>query len=137
RQARSQAAAPAETKVERRPSPPPAPAEEPEAEEELTRTRSSPLVRKIAAEHGVDISQIEGTGLAGRVTKNDIFSYIENQCAQQKKRPRRTAGAGNAERCARSYRTSGSRRRCRGPCAPASCTGPAATTAGAAGGPPY
>jgi 2-oxoglutarate dehydrogenase E2 component (dihydrolipoamide succinyltransferase) len=36
-------------------------------------------VRKIAEEHGVDISQIEGTGIGGRVTKNDILSFIENQ----------------------------------------------------------
>jgi len=35
-------------------------------------------VRKIAQEHGVDISQLEGTGLSGRVTKNDILSYIES-----------------------------------------------------------
>lgn len=46
---------------------------------ELRRTRSSPLVRKIAAEHNVDISQIEGAGIDGRVTKNDILSYIENR----------------------------------------------------------
>src|SRR5690242_2717173 len=49
--------------------------------EELRRTKSSPLVRKIAQEHGVDISQLEGTGLSGRVTKNDILSYIESGTA--------------------------------------------------------
>jgi 2-oxoglutarate dehydrogenase E2 component (dihydrolipoamide succinyltransferase) len=46
--------------------------------EDLRRTKSSPLVRKIAKEHGVDISQLEGTGMSGRVTKNDILSYIES-----------------------------------------------------------
>jgi len=46
--------------------------------EELRRTKSSPLVRKIAQEHGVDISKLEGTGLSGRVTKNDILSFIES-----------------------------------------------------------
>jgi 2-oxoglutarate dehydrogenase E2 component (dihydrolipoamide succinyltransferase) len=46
--------------------------------EELRRTRSSPLVRKIAAEHGIDITQLEGTGASGRVTKNDILSFIES-----------------------------------------------------------
>jgi pyruvate dehydrogenase E2 component (dihydrolipoamide acetyltransferase) len=64
----------------------PAPSPEPPAgkdgamatAEELRRTKSSPLVRKIAQEHGVDISQLEGTGLSGRVTKNDILSYIES-----------------------------------------------------------
>ena len=42
------------------------------------RLRSSPLVRKIAKEHGVDISKIEGTGLAGRVSKRDILAYMES-----------------------------------------------------------
>jgi 2-oxoglutarate dehydrogenase E2 component (dihydrolipoamide succinyltransferase) len=46
--------------------------------EELRRTKSSPLVRKIAQEHGVDISKLEGTGISGRVTKNDILSFIES-----------------------------------------------------------
>ena len=46
--------------------------------EELRRTKSSPLVRRIAQEHGVDIATVEGTGLSGRVTKNDIMSYIES-----------------------------------------------------------
>ncbi len=46
--------------------------------EDLRRTRSSPLVRKIAQEHGVDIAGLEGTGLSGRVTKNDILSFIES-----------------------------------------------------------
>src|SRR5215475_14057128 len=39
-------------------------------------TRSSPLVRKIAREHNVDISQIRGTGISGRVTKDDILAFI-------------------------------------------------------------
>ncbi|MFN2493397.1 MAG: 2-oxo acid dehydrogenase subunit E2 [Pyrinomonadaceae bacterium] len=46
--------------------------------EDLRRTKSSPLVRKIAQEHGVDIAKLEGTGLSGRVTKNDILSFIES-----------------------------------------------------------
>lgn len=47
--------------------------------EELRRTRSSPLVRNIAAEHGVEISAVEGTGLSGRVTKDDILAYVEER----------------------------------------------------------
>ena len=39
--------------------------------------KSTPLVRKMAAEHNVDISAIPGTGLAGRVTKNDMLEYLE------------------------------------------------------------
>jgi 2-oxoglutarate dehydrogenase E2 component (dihydrolipoamide succinyltransferase) len=46
--------------------------------EELRRTKSSPLVRKIAQEHGIDINRLEGTGQSGRVTKNDILSFIES-----------------------------------------------------------
>jgi pyruvate dehydrogenase E2 component (dihydrolipoamide acetyltransferase) len=49
--------------------------------EELRRTRSSPLVRNIAREHGIDISRLEGTGASGRVTKNDILSFIESGAA--------------------------------------------------------
>ena len=45
--------------------------------EERLRTKSTPLVRKIAAEHSVDISRIPGSGYAGRVTKQDILGYIE------------------------------------------------------------
>ncbi|MGI8811805.1 MAG: 2-oxoglutarate dehydrogenase, E2 component, dihydrolipoamide succinyltransferase [Pyrinomonadaceae bacterium] len=49
--------------------------------EDLRRTKSSPLVRNIAREHGVDISRIPGSGLSGRVTKNDIMSFIETGAA--------------------------------------------------------
>lgn len=49
------------------------------SKEELRRTRSSPLVRNIAAEHGVDLSEVEGTGLSGRVTKQDILAYVEER----------------------------------------------------------
>ena len=39
--------------------------------------RSSPLVRKIAREHNINLSQVEGTGLGGRITKQDIQAFIE------------------------------------------------------------
>jgi 2-oxoglutarate dehydrogenase E2 component (dihydrolipoamide succinyltransferase) len=45
--------------------------------EELRQTRSSPVVRKIAAEHRVDIREIPGTGISGRVTKQDILGHLE------------------------------------------------------------
>ena len=48
-----------------------------ETAEERLRRKSTPLVRKIAAEHQVDIATIPGTGFAGRVTKQDILGYIE------------------------------------------------------------
>jgi pyruvate dehydrogenase E2 component (dihydrolipoamide acetyltransferase) len=47
-----------------------------ETAEERLRRKSTPLVRKMAAEHNVDISTVPGSGLAGRVTKNDILNYI-------------------------------------------------------------
>jgi 2-oxoisovalerate dehydrogenase E2 component (dihydrolipoyl transacylase) len=43
---------------------------------DLSEVRATPAVRKLAAEHGIDISQIEGTGLGGRVSKKDIEDYI-------------------------------------------------------------
>src|SRR5688572_2730279 len=46
--------------------------------EDRLRTRSSPLVRKIAAEHGLEISALQGSGIAGRVTKRDILQYLES-----------------------------------------------------------
>jgi pyruvate dehydrogenase E2 component (dihydrolipoamide acetyltransferase) len=45
--------------------------------EDLPRQKSSPLVRRIAREHNVDIRQINGTGISGRVTKHDILGFIE------------------------------------------------------------
>jgi len=48
-----------------------------ETADERLRRRSTPLVRKIAAEHQVDISTIPGSGFAGRVTKQDILGFIE------------------------------------------------------------
>ena len=48
------------------------------AKEDLRRQKSSPLVRRIAKDHNVDIGQISGTGLSGRVTKHDILGYIES-----------------------------------------------------------
>ena len=49
--------------------------------EERLRTKSSPLVRKIAAEHGIEIAALQGSGIAGRVTKKDILSAIEGGVA--------------------------------------------------------
>ncbi len=51
---------------------------------ELRRTKSSPLVRKIASEHNIDIQQLEGTGMSGRVTKNDILSVIESDAQEDR-----------------------------------------------------
>jgi 2-oxoglutarate dehydrogenase E2 component (dihydrolipoamide succinyltransferase) len=50
--------------------------------DELRQTRSSPVVRKIAAEHQVDLREISGTGISGRVTKQDILDHIEARAAE-------------------------------------------------------
>ncbi len=68
---------------EKAPAPPPPSAPAPAAHEEDEEARSSPLVRKIAREHGVSLSQISGTGLGGRITKQDIMSFIESQGSSQ------------------------------------------------------
>ncbi len=55
----------------------------PIGEIELLRTRSSPAVRRIAEEHGIDIGQITGSGISGRVTKRDILEFVEQQRTAQ------------------------------------------------------
>ena len=71
----------------------PVPVPEPEEEEKEAGeeghdgNRTSPLVRRIAKEHGVNLSALagKGTGLNGRITKGDILSYIEQGGTQQKR----------------------------------------------------
>lgn len=46
--------------------------------EERLRTKSSPLVRRMAAEHGVDITSLSGSGISGRVTKKDLTAFLES-----------------------------------------------------------
>ena len=74
----SEPATPATTPPAEAPVAPAAPAATPGSAEERLRTRSTPVVRKIAEEHGVDIESVAGTGHAGRVTKLDILGFIES-----------------------------------------------------------
>ena len=64
--------------------------------EERLRSRSSPLVRKMAAEHGIEIAAVQGTGVAGRVTKRDLVGYLETGGARagQRSAPSLHAPAG-------------------------------------------
>ncbi len=75
-------------KVEEAPPPPspepaaetPAPAAPPEADGDgggQERSFVSPVVARIASEHGIDVGQIEGSGRGGRVTKKDILAFVE------------------------------------------------------------
>ena len=66
------------------PAPPPQPAaraqEQParaEEQEEDEDVRSSPLVRKLAREHNVNLAQVQGTGNGGRITKQDILDFVD------------------------------------------------------------
>ena len=59
------------------PPPQPAPTPSPAHEAQDEDVRSSPLVRKLAREHNVDLSQVSGTGIGGRITKQDIMAFIE------------------------------------------------------------
>ncbi len=63
--------------------------------EDVIRQRSSPLVRKIAKEHHVDISQLQGTGISGRVTKDDILGFLgqERQERQERQEGQTTEGS--------------------------------------------
>jgi len=75
----------AETKPQAAPPPSPAPSQQQPAatprEEEAEHARSSPLVRKIARDNNVDLSQVSGSGLGGRITKQDIMAFLERQPA--------------------------------------------------------
>ena len=82
-------------------APPPAPAAKPspeaapvavsaepeEAEDEGEHVRSSPLVRRIARDNNVDLSRVQGTGLGGRITKQDILAFIEKAPSAAPARP--------------------------------------------------
>jgi len=58
------------------PIPPPVAREE---EDEGSDVRSSPLVRKLAREHNVDLGRVQGTGTGGRVTKQDVLDFVERR----------------------------------------------------------
>lgn len=49
----------------------------PQGLDQRRKTKSSPLVRNIAKEHGVDIALVDGSGTGGRVTKKDILLYLD------------------------------------------------------------
>jgi pyruvate dehydrogenase E2 component (dihydrolipoamide acetyltransferase) len=85
---------PTAEKVEEAPSPPPQEIPEPQAEKPETDGDGrpegrfvSPVVARIASEHNVDLSQIEGSGRGGRVTKKDILQHIESGAALEPSAP--------------------------------------------------
>lgn len=83
-------AAPAETasapataaEVPAAPAAPAAPAVAEDSLEGRLRTKSSPVVRNIAKKHGIDLAQLSGSGISGRVTKKDIEAYVASGAAK-------------------------------------------------------
>lgn len=53
-----------------------------QASESGVRVKASPLARRIAEEHGIDLARIQGTGPAGRIVRDDLEEYLEQQRSQ-------------------------------------------------------
>ena len=76
--------------------------DEPESAEERLKQRSTPVVRRMADEHGVELSEVKGSGHAGRVTKQDLLDHMEkaekapdsgDEPAEEKAAPRKKEAA--------------------------------------------
>ena len=91
----AKAAAPAAplSATEEAPAPPPAPVASAPEDEQDSDVRSSPLVRKLAREHDVDLAKVSGTGTGGRVTKQDVLDFVEHRTAAPVAAPPRQASA--------------------------------------------
>lgn len=78
----SPAPAPAAAATPEAPPPtPPAPQPSPTAQPAPPRVKASPLARRIAVEHGVDLSAVRGTGPGGRIVERDVLAYLESRAA--------------------------------------------------------
>jgi 2-oxoglutarate dehydrogenase E2 component (dihydrolipoamide succinyltransferase) len=92
--AEAEAASPAESPAPTAPEPSAAPrAAPPAAPTGNGKAFVSPVVARIASEHGVDPSQVPGTGSGGRVTKKDILAFVESGGAQEEAQPAAEAQA--------------------------------------------
>jgi pyruvate dehydrogenase E2 component (dihydrolipoamide acetyltransferase) len=74
----------------------PAPAAQPSNGEQDGKSFVSPVVARIAAEHGVDVSGVPGTGRGGRVTKKDILNFVESGAAAPAPAPAQEAAPAEA-----------------------------------------
>ena len=92
--AASPAESPAPTAPEPSAAPPEAPAPAPSGN---GKAFVSPVVARIAGEHGIDPSQVPGTGSGGRVTKKDILAFVESGGAQQEAAPAEAPPAAQPE----------------------------------------
>jgi 2-oxoglutarate dehydrogenase dihydrolipoamide succinyltransferase (E2 component) len=99
--AEAEAASPAESPAPTAPEPSAAPpAAAPQAQPASTgngKAFVSPVVARIASEHGVDPSQVPGTGSGGRVTKKDILAFVESGGAQEQAQPAEAAAPAPAQ----------------------------------------
>src|SRR5438477_2026213 len=93
-------AAPASTRAA--PPPPQSPSPAPQSSGAATATaerpdlsdvRATPAVRKLAGENGIDISEIEGTGLGGRVSRKDVEDFIAQRQSSRQQAPTRVVQA--------------------------------------------
>src|SRR5690606_9052238 len=75
----------------------PAQAAEPSTDGDKKRPYVTPLVRKLAAEHGVDLSTIKGSGVGGRIRKQDVLAAAEAQSAKQAPAQEQAAPAAAAQ----------------------------------------
>jgi pyruvate dehydrogenase E2 component (dihydrolipoamide acetyltransferase) len=84
---------PPEPPVSQKPEPPQPAAEPPQPQAppgpaiRIQDIRTSPLVRKLARENNVDLSEIHGTGLEGRITKEDILNYLNQRSVRKEEKP--------------------------------------------------
>ncbi|OXL84718.1 branched-chain alpha-keto acid dehydrogenase subunit E2 [Paenibacillus sp. SSG-1] len=72
------AGAPAEERPQAEPRTTPASVQAEASGDQSMRGRYSPAVQSLAAEHGVNLSAVQGTGMGGRITRKDVLAYIEN-----------------------------------------------------------
>src|SRR5256885_3718694 len=78
-------------------APPPSAATQTMERPDLSDVRATPAVRKLASENGIDISQIEGTGLGGRVSRKDVEDFIGQRQTQQQAAQRVVPAAASAQ----------------------------------------
>lgn len=67
------------------------------AGDQSMRNRYSPAVQTLAAQHGVDLNQIQGTGMGGRITRKDVLAYVEKGGAAQRQPQAPEAAPARAE----------------------------------------